>query len=243
MHLTIVIPAYNEAKKIGRDLVAATSYLESKPPSEILVVDDGSQDSTPSAVEEFIRGYGPSNHTVRVLRYGSNRGKGYAVRFGISQSTGKFVAFVDAGLCAPFSFLDSGIAKLNEGFDFAIASRRLSGARITNLQPHYRRIGSIVFWRLMRSTMGIDVTDTQCGFKIYRGFAARKIYGNLKTDGFMFDIEALRVARRLGYRGTEFPIKWSSDQDSRFRLVSGTWRNFLELTSIRTRELFIEEPS
>ncbi|MBI1861091.1 MAG: glycosyltransferase [Deltaproteobacteria bacterium] len=236
MHLSLIIPAFNEAKKITHDLEAARDFLSSKPQSEVIVVDDGSRDATRAIVEEWVIN-ASMQHTFRLLSYGGNRGKGYAIRYGVKNSSGSYVAFVDSGLCVPLSYLDHGFEKIGSGFDFAIASRRLPGAQVKREQPTYRKVGSVVFWYLMKGAMGIEVSDTQCGFKVYKGDVARDLFSHLKTDGFMFDIEALRLAKKLGYRGTEFAVAWSSDHDSRYHPVAGTWRNFRELAAMRFRDL------
>ena len=239
MELTVVIPAYNEAAKIECDLVAARDYLQLKGACEILVVDDGSTDDTHRIVERFIARHDKScSVAIRLLSYGGNRGKGFAVRHGILESKGRRVAFVDSGLCVPYSNLDRGLAMIDQGFDVAIASRRLEGACVKRRQPIYRRVGSHVFWRLMRMVMGIGVTDTQCGFKVYRGGAARQLFSFVKTDGFMFDIEALCEAQRQDMAIAEFPVEWSNDNDTRYRPVLGTCKNFTELFWIRYRQLF-----
>lgn len=236
MILSIVIPAFNEAPKIEHDLTAVLNYLQNKGPCEVLIVDDGSTDNTAQIVRDFVAREKSAAEAVRLLSYGSNRGKGFAVRYGVAHSQGKFVAFVDSGLCVPFHYLDVGLANIQAGADFALASRRLQGAKIRHHQPLYRRYGSKVFWVMMRAIMAIEVSDTQCGFKIYRGEVARQIFGALETDGFMFDIEALRVARQMGFRGSEFPVEWSNDEDTRYHPVFGTWRNLTELMNIRRRE-------
>ncbi len=238
MNLSIIIPAYNESSKLTRDLEAAVLYGAKKQGrTEVLVVDDGSRDDTARVARDFAEQNSNATVSIKVLSYGGNRGKGYAVRYGVAQSLGEAVAFVDSGLCVPLEYLEVGLGKLAEGFDFAIASRRMKGSRIQRNQPAYRQWGSIVFWRLMKLVMGIEVTDTQCGFKIYRGECARRLFGTLRTDGFMFDIEALRAAKRLKYRGAEFPVEWSNDGDTRYHPVFGTWKNLTELLWILLRDL------
>ncbi len=238
MNLSIIIPAYNEAKKIANDVNAIASYLALQPfDSEVLFVDDGSRDETIARIEKAIEKISAPRVTFRVLSYGANRGKGYAVRYGMLRAEGKYVGFVDAGLCVPFSYVSSALKKLEEGFDFAIASRRVEGTRIEQPQPLYRRTGSKVFLHLMRAVMGIKVSDTQCGFKFYTHEAAQEIFSRVKTDGFMFDVEALMVAGQLGLRGTEFGVQWSNDTDTRYHPVKGTIRNMKEILQIRVRTL------
>ncbi len=238
MHLSVVIPAYNEAKKIARDIEAVSTYLEAQPyDSEVLFVDDGSQDGTRESIESCFKGLSASRVRFRLLSYGENRGKGYAVRYGIVRAKGKYVGFADSGLCVPFSYIAKALEKLDEGFDFAIASRRVSGTKIARQQPLYRRAGSKVFLHLMRAVMGIRVSDTQCGFKFYTAKAANEIFSQVKTDGFMFDVEALMIAGRLGFKGAEFGVEWSNDSDTRYNPIVGTARNMSEILKIRLRLL------
>lgn len=238
MQLTIVIPAYNESRKISRDLDAAVDYLrENQFTSEILVVDDGSKDNTREVVTEYGNRFEDPNIQIRSLSYGGNRGKGYAVRFGMNEAKGDVVAFVDSGLCVPFKFLTAGIEKIRGGADYAIASRRLPGTRIVQQQPLYRRLGSKAFWVVVRTLMGVTASDTQCGFKLYSQSAAKAIFSRVTTDGFMFDIEALMIANRLGLKGAEFAVEWSNDSDTRYRPVGGTVKNLQELINIRVRVL------
>jgi dolichyl-phosphate beta-glucosyltransferase len=236
MYLSLVIPAFNEAAKIGRDIAAAFEFLSIQPfTSEVLIINDGSSDATQRVAEEHASRYPKDKVSFRVLHYGANRGKGYAVRYGVESAKGKLIAFADAGLCVPFSYLSKGIEKIEGGSDFAIASRRLSGTKIHRTQPRYRQLGSKVFWYVVQWGMGVHVSDTQCGFKIYKKAAAKKIFSQVKTDGFMFDIEALIIAKKLGLKEAEFPIEWSNDSDTRYHPIWGTIRNFRELAKIRVR--------
>lgn len=236
MNLSIIIPAYNEAGKIERDLLAAETFLQKRPGSaEVLVVDDGSKDETAVVVQKFADKHSTSTLTFRLLNYGHNRGKGFAIKYGMLRAQGDFAAFVDSGLCVPFEYLERGIEKLQMGFDYAVASRRLPGTKIVQAQPLYRRIGSKIFWIGMKIAMGIEVTDTQCGFKVYRRDVAREIFSAVTTDGFMFDIEALLLAKEMQFKGAEFAVQWSNDGDTRYNPFWGTLRNMRELSRIRLK--------
>lgn len=228
---SLVIPAFNEEKKIKSDLLAAREFLAAQSfTSEILVIDDGSVDQTTIAASDTWQKFPPcKNVTFRVLRYEDNRGKGYAVKYGVQKSNGETVAFADAGLCVPYKFLQQGMQLLDNGADIAIGSRRHGSAQIVRSQPMYRRLGSKLFWYIVRLLFGVRVSDTQCGFKLYRRAVAHKIFSGLQTSGFMFDIEALAIASQLGLRVEEFPVEWSNDSDSRFHPVWGSFRNFKDL--------------
>jgi dolichyl-phosphate beta-glucosyltransferase len=236
MYLSIVIPAYNEESKIIRDLEAAKAFLTKQTySSEVIIVNDGSQDQTKQVVEAAIPGLSTDKITFRLCSYEANRGKGYAVRYGVLHAKAENVAFVDAGLCVPYDCLERGLQKIEDGADYAIASRRLPQTQIKEEQPLYRKVGSQVFWCVVQGIMRVKVSDTQCGFKVYTARAAKKIFSVLKTDGFMFDIEALIVAEKLGLTPAEFPVEWSNDSDTRYHPVWGTIRNFKELLRIRLR--------
>lgn len=238
MKISVVIPAFNEAGKISRDIGEAARFAEKHREYEweFLIVDDGSKDDTAKQARIAADRVGGAH--FEVLQYGKNRGKGYAVRYGIQQATGEIVGFVDAGLCVPFHYIIDAVKMIQSGHDLAIASRRLRLARIVQAQPLYRRLGSRVFGSVARKLMGVKVTDTQCGFKFYSAAASREIYSRVKTDGFMFDIEALLIARQLDFRCGEFAVEWSNDSDTRYHPVTGTMRNFRELLQIRLRTLF-----
>ena len=238
MKLSLIIPAYNEAKKIHIDLNAAHQFLASQPfSSEVLIINDGSQDNTEQVASELCKQFATPQVQFKVLSYGANRGKGYAVRFGVKNACGEMIAFADSGLCVPFSYLTTGMQKIAEGADYALASRRLKETQIKRQQPLYRKVGSKVFWFVVKGFMGVQVTDTQCGFKIYTHKAAKAIFERVTTDGFMFDIEALLVAKKLKLKHAEFAVEWSNDSDTRYHPIWGTIRNFKELSLIRLRSL------
>lgn len=234
--LSLVIPALNEASKIAGDVADVVRYLKEQPYSaELIIVDDGSSDGTGSVAEQSALLYSTPALQIRAMGYRVNRGKGAALRYGIAAAEGEVIAFADSGQCVPLHFLEAGVNALQKGADCAIGSRRLSTSQIVRKPPFYRRCGSLVFWKLMRVLMGVSVSDTQCGFKLYKRAAAKAIFSQVRTDGFMFDIEALLVAKRLRLKVVEFPISWSNDSDSRYHPVWGTLRNLRELIAIRFR--------
>jgi glycosyltransferase involved in cell wall biosynthesis len=232
--LSIVIPAYKEGTKIERDVRAAFSFLrEQGLTGEIIVVDDGSPDDTfakTSALKDEIP-------ILRVLRYAKNRGKGHALRYGITRTRGKRVLFADAGLCVPYEIASIGLTMMELGMcDIAHGSRAMRGS-VRRAQPLYRRIGSRCYSILIHTVMGIPwyLSDTNCGFKIYRRDVALDLFGRSFTDGFMYDIEI--VLRALAARLTilEFPVLWSNDPDTRFDPRTGSLRLLRELLMIRFR--------
>ncbi len=234
LDLSIVIPTYKEAKKIKRDIQAAADFLAThKLAGEILVVDDGSPDDTVETAMALETKF----PTLKVLSYKPNRGKGHALRYGIAHSTGKKVMFADAGLCVPYDIATIGLTMLDLRMcDIAHGSRRMRGS-VRRQQPLYRRIGSKVYSLVIHTLIGVPsyISDTQCGFKLYRGDVARRLYAQAFTDGFMFDIEIILRSLMAGYQILEFPVLWSNDADTRFNPMRGTWGLFLQLVAIRWR--------
>ena len=178
----------------------------------------------------------PSDVKVRVIRYEPHRGKGYAVRKGIENSSGEYVMFADSGSCVPYDDSLQGLDLLKYGScDIAHGSRKMTGCNIEKGQSLYRRICSKIFHWIVILDMKIpaEFTDTQCGFKVYKGDVARHLYGECITDGFTFDIEIIMRAQREGYRIKEFPIDWTCDRDSRLSPTRSSWSVLTELLTIR----------
>ncbi|MDI6449889.1 glycosyltransferase [Anaerobaca lacustris] len=234
MDLSIVIPAYEESRKIARDIEAAAQFLKGNAlAGEIIVVDDSSQDNT----AEVARKVGvPAEVRLDVLRYEPHRGKGCAVRTGMTATTGRYVMFADCGLCIPYGNALQGLEMLQtDQCDIAHGSRRLIASDILRDQPWHRRLFSRTFKAVVRTLLGVprQLSDTQCGFKMYKGDVARTLYGQCVTDGFMFDIEIILRAIRQGYRISEFPVEWACDLDSRLSVTRTPWPVLAELLELR----------
>jgi len=236
MKLSIVIPALDEGEKIAGDVESACEFLKRNHfDGEIIVVDDGSSDDTAEAARKA-GGNNPSNVKVKVIRNEYNRGKGYAIRSGIKQSTGEYVMFADSGNCVPYDNILRGLELITGGqCDIAHGSRNLATAVVKKDHGLYRHICSELFhWYALKIIkVPVQLTDTQCGFKIYRGDVARRLYGDCITDGFMFDIEIILRAIESGYRIKEFPIYWTCDQDSRLSPARSIRRTLAELNRIK----------
>jgi dolichyl-phosphate beta-glucosyltransferase len=218
MDFSIIIPAFNEGHKIASDVMAAAEFLEEHFQSgEIIVVDDGSSDNTAEQAELPV----PGNIRLHVIRNEVNRGKGYAVRRGINQSSGDYVMFADSGLCVPYDHALRGLALLRNNCDIAHGSRKRKDSVI--VQPHLksRRLTSWLFLLFLKIWLRLPshITDTQCGFKMYKGDIARRLYAECTSDGFAFDIETILRARQKHYRICEFPVEWTADTDSRLVLA------------------------
>jgi len=234
MDLSIVIPALNESNKIARDIEAAAKFLQDNNfAGEIIVADDGSDDNTTEAAKNARIS---SEVTLKVIHYEQHRGKGYALRTAIMQTQGEYVMFADSGCCVPYDNILRGLELLKNGAcDIAHGSRKIKESHIEKVQSLCRRICARIFHWFVIYYMKIphEFTDTQCGFKIYKGDVARQLYGECTTDGFTFDIEIIMRAQKEGYRIKEFPIDWTCDRDSRLSPSRSLWNILLELTTIK----------
>jgi len=231
-HLTLVLPAYNEAHKIRADLKHWTEFLTRQPfTSEIRIVDDGSSDDTAEVAQAWIDEWRDEKVALHLERVTPNRGKGYALKRGAADSKGKFLVFVDVGGCVEPETIFRALACL-ESHDVALASRRHHDSKFLAKAAGYRRFGSWAFRQVVRTAFGIRFEDTQCGFKAYRGDTGRDLFSRLKTDGFMFDLELLVRAKQEHLSIGEFGVEWKTDPDSRYRVFRGTLRNLMELSRI-----------
>jgi dolichyl-phosphate beta-glucosyltransferase len=234
--LSIIIPAYEESRKIALDVRQAADFLAGNHMTgQIIVVDDGSRDATAHVARSALP-QPPDGVSLELIRHARNRGKGHAVRTGVQRATGDFVMFADSGSCVPYEETLRGLALIKSGqCDIAHGSRKMEGCRIEHRQPFPRRVCGSLFRWFVRRIMGIptELTDTQCGFKIYRSDVARRLYGQAITDGSAFDVEIIMRAREAGYRIREFPLRWSCDPDSRHSIIASVWHFPRELWRIR----------
>ncbi len=228
--LSIIIPAFNEEKRLGPSLEAIRAWLDGKPfAAEIIVVDDGSSDRTSAVARDGLAGH----PAFRIIRLETNGGKGHAVRTGVLASAGDIVMFTDADLATPIEELDKFLPRLDEGWDVVIGSRAVPGSDIRVRQARPRQAMGRFFNRLVRRFILKDFRDTQCGFKAFRRPAALDLFTRLRTPGFAFDVEVLVLARRLGYRIAEVPVVWRHSPPSRVRIVRSSWQMLKELWRIR----------
>lgn len=228
--LSIVIPAYNEAQRIGPTLDRVLGWIEaSGHDAELLVVDDGSKDTTTEVVRQH-PGFGGR---LRLVENGRNRGKGYSVGHGVREARGAQVLFSDADLSTPIEEYDRLAAELARGFDIAIGSRALSGANIRKHQPRHRELMGRTFNRIVQTLVFPGIKDTQCGFKLFTADAARRCFEHRTIDGFAFDVEVLFIARRLGFTVSEVPITWENDEASRVSPIRHSIEMFRDILKIR----------
>ena len=229
LELSIIIPAYNEAKTIERTLTLVRDYLQQQERSfEVILAADG-DDGTRERALELVG----EDDRFTVVGSPQRGGKGRGIRSGIELARGQLVGFIDADYKTPIEEIEKLLPFFDEGFDLVIGSRGTPDAKIVRQQKLYRRIGSRVFALGMRTVTGVKgITDTQCGFKFFTRAAARDIFSRQRIDGYMFDVEILRLAQVLGYRIREVGIRWQDDGDSRLDLVAGNWRNAKDILRI-----------
>lgn len=198
--------------------------------TEILVVDDGSRDDTAETVTQIAR----LHPNVKLLRNPGNRGKGYSVRHGMMHAEGEWILFSDADLSAPIEELEKLFHAIDSGdAAVAIGSRALDRKLIGVHQSWMRENAGRFFNLCMRAIVGLDFWDTQCGFKLFRRDAARDVFSRQRIDGFGFDVEALYIAHRLGYRIVEVPVRWNHVEGTKVDMFGDSSRMFGDLLRIR----------
>jgi glycosyltransferase involved in cell wall biosynthesis len=235
LELSIVVPAFNEERRLPKTFQSIRAYLKSRSlRAEVLVVDDGSTDATAKVVE-LSRAEFPE---LRLLSNGRNRGKGFSVRHGMLEARGEIAMFTDADLSAPMEEADKLLAALRGGtYDVAIGSRAVDRSLIEVRQSVFRERAGIFFNQIVRRITGLPFQDTQCGFKGFRREKARVIFERQRTEGFGFDPEILFLAQRQGLRVAEVPVRWAHDPATKVRIFADSLRMFLDLVAIRWHDL------
>jgi dolichyl-phosphate beta-glucosyltransferase len=231
--ISVVVPCFNEERRIGPTAARIVAFLEKRPrPWELVVVDDGSPDGTSGVIRDRFA----KSPSVRVVRYDVNHGKGFAVREGVLASRGDVVLFTDADLSTPIEELDGLERKAAEGFDLVVASRVVPGARIVTPQPARRRFSGLVFRTLVQGLGLCAVQDTQCGFKLLRRDTVAPVLRAIETGGFAFDVELIARCERAGLRVAEVPVEWRDDAaGSKVRLFPDAFHMAADLVRMRLR--------
>ena len=232
---TVVIPAFNEAGRIGQTLDATLEYLgRVSPESELIVVNDGSTDNTAEIVRAGFSGAGPV--ATRLMEHHPNRGKGAAVRAGLQAATRPIGLFSDADLSTPIDEASKLIEPIAAGeVDVAFGSRALDRRLIGNRQPWRREQGGRVFNLVVRVATGLPFWDTQCGFKAFRLDVCRPILERAQTEGFGFDVELLFLAWRAKLRMREVPVRWNHYDGSKVDFFNDSLRMLGEVVALRSR--------
>lgn len=230
MHLSVVIPAYNETHRLPKTLWSVSSYLQKQEYDyEIVVVDDGSRDNTVDAVR-VLQSEIPR---LKLIANAQNRGKGYVVRQGMLASQGEFRLFMDADNATTIDHVERMWPEVEKGADVVICSRDIPGSVLPVAQPWWRRRLGDVFNLIVQATSGLfGIWDTQCGFKGFTAEAAESIFPKARIDRWAFDVELLVIARKAGLTIVEVPVTWVNDPDSKVKL-KGMIRMLLEVAQIR----------
>lgn len=231
--LSIVIPAYNEAIRLGNTLLAVVDYLrKSWPDAEVIVVDDGSADDTAGIARSIFSDSGTLRTSV--ISYKSNLGKGRAVRLGLLAARGEVALFSDADLSTPITEAPKLVEPILSGqYDVTFGSRALDRKLIGVHQPWRREQGGRVFNLAVRLATGLPFWDTQCGFKAFRMSVCRPLVEAATVDRFGFDVELLYLAFRAGLRLKEVPVRWDHNEGSKISLMSDSFRMLSEVGLIR----------
>jgi dolichyl-phosphate beta-glucosyltransferase len=227
--LSVIIPAYNEARRLPPYLASVREYLDARCPGgyEVIVVDDGSGDGLPEVLSAMKAAW----PELTVMRHPVNRGKGAAVRTGMLAAAGERLLFADADGATPID-QEAGLSQaVAAGADVAVGSRLLAAPGVTRRRTPLRGLAGRLFAASARWWLRISVRDTQCGFKMFRGEAGRKLFSLSRETGYLFDLELLVLAERLGYRVAEVPVNWSDVPGGHLSLTSeltkiafGLWR-------------------
>lgn len=226
----MIIPAYNEEARLGRTLERIREYLSGQEYSwSVTVVSDGSKDRTEAIAQEFAE----SDARFHVMACRPNRGKGAVVRDGMLSAEAEFILFSDADLAAPIEEIEKLWPAMKSGAAVAIGSRPLKESNLEIRQPLYREMLGRLFNKCVQLLAIKGIQDTQCGFKLFTRDAARDVFSRCKLDGFGFDFEALMVARDLGYRIDEIPIRWAHQEGSKVVLMRDGPRMLRDLIKLR----------
>ncbi|MDY6853861.1 MAG: dolichyl-phosphate beta-glucosyltransferase [Thermodesulfobacteriota bacterium] len=233
--VSLVIPAYNEEKRIKDSLIKIQKYLEQKSYiTELIVVDDGSKDKTLAIARECLDGmYG-----YRTLTYEKNRGKGYAVKTGVLDAKGMYIVFLDADLSTPIEELDRFLKTLEQGYDIVIGTRKNKEARVEIRQPLFREFLGKGFTLLSNIFVVKGISDITCGFKGFKREVGRDIFKRLLIDNWSFDAEILFLSQKLGYKIKEIPVTWYDAEGTKVRLSKDVFGSLKGIFQIQINSLF-----
>jgi dolichyl-phosphate beta-glucosyltransferase len=229
-HLAVIIPAFNEEVRLRPTLERIHEYLSAQSYSwSVTVVSDGSTDQTEAIATKFAEEH-PGFHLIANR---PNQGKGAAVRAGMLEVEGELLLFSDADLAAPIEEIEKLLPSMDRGFDIAIGSRPMKESHLEIRQPKYREWMGRAFNMAVQLLAVKGIHDTQCGFKLFKREVARNIFSRCKLDGFGFDFESLMIARDLGYKIDEVPIRWSHQEGSKVVMMRDGPKMLVELVKLR----------
>lgn len=227
--LSVIIPSYNEDKRIAKTLEAVSDFLKKQPYSyEILVINDGSKDNTAGVVEKLEADI----PNLRLINNTDNHGKGWVTKQGMLEAAGDVRVFMDADNSTKIDEIANFLPFFKQGFDIVLGSRRIAGSNVAKDQNHLREFLGWVFRTIVHILVPVGVTDTQCGFKAFTASATDAIFPKQTIFRWAFDVEILALARRSKYKIKEVPITWVNDEASHVKL-SGMINMLLEIIEIR----------
>lgn len=230
--ISLILPAYNEAKTIVGTVREASRYFQSRSLTSQIIVSADGNDGT----RERARELATEIPGLLVLGSPQRSGKGKGIRLGVEQATGAIIGFADADNKVPIEEFDKFLPLLRAQADFVIGTRGRAESKIEKPQPLYRQLGGRAFYFVMQSLVGLPgVADTQCGFKFFRHGLAKAVFAIQEIDGYMYDVEIIALALRMGATLKQVPIRWRDDADSRLDLVSGNIQNMKDIFRIRRR--------
>jgi dolichyl-phosphate beta-glucosyltransferase len=228
--LSLILPAYNEAHRIAETVEEAKSYFNSRSFSYEIIVSADGNDGTREIVAEMAK----ADPALSVIGNVERMGKGHGIRQAVHLAQGDIIGFADADNKTPIGEFDKVLPLLNDQYDLVIGSRALAQSQIERSQPFYRQLGSKGFGVFMHLVIGLHgVVDTQCGFKFFKRETALDLFSRQKIDGYMFDVEILYLAEKVGYKLAQVPVRWRDDGDSRLQLLGGNLRNMVDIFRIR----------
>lgn len=234
IYLSIVIPAYNEEKRLESTLKKISFFLQKQDfKSEIVLVDDGSTDATLGLANRLAS---ELSLNLVALKNSTNMGKGAALKKGMLAANGEIIMFTDADLSTPIEELKKFLPYLSD-YQLVIGSRKIKGAEILVHQPFYRELMGKFYTALARSILGVSVSDFTCGFKVFTQEAAKAIFSRLKVFNWSFDAEVLYLAKKLGYQIKEVPVVWSDCPNTKVKLRRDVFSSFFGLLQIRLSDL------
>ena len=229
--ISLILPAYNEVRRIAQAVQEAAKYFQDHGRDSEIIVSVSGDDGTREVVENLDKDY----PTLKFTSCPQRLGKGHAVRCGVKLAEGEIIGYMDADGKTPIQEFAKFEPMLKDGHDLVIGSRRLPGSLVECPQCLHRRLLGRSCVMLVHALLGLhDIADTQCGFKFLRRQAALDLFSRQRVDGFMFDAEILYLARKLGYRIAQIPIRWKDDGDSRLNFVRDNLRNLVDILRIRS---------
>jgi len=232
--LSVIIPAYNEEKRIDPALERIFAFLDGQAyAGEVVLVDDCSGDRTSEVAAAAVKG----RANFRVVRNEVNKGKGYSVRRGMLEAKGEYLLFSDADLSTPIEETTRFIEKMREGYDVLVGSRAMRESNIITYQPWYRQLMGKTFNKIVRGLLVRGIKDTQCGFKMFTREAAQKIFPLQRIERFAFDVEILFLAKKFGHKILEMPVTWKDSPQTRVSTFRDSFSMFAAIFAIRLNNL------